>query len=90
MKNGNDTREKGRGEIWFDLLAGDFTQRTGQCPSVKVADGELDGYPVRAIAVIPDPDNRYPRAAKGEVRPARRLDAGQDGRRSGTGRQGQG
>lgn len=67
MKNGNDTREKGRGEIWFDLLAGDFAQRTGQCPSVKVADGELDGYPVRAIAVIPDPDNRYPRAAKGEV-----------------------
>ena len=67
MKNGNDTREKGRGEIWFDLLAGAFAQRTGQCPSVKVADGELDGYPVRAIAVIPAPDNRYPRAAKGEV-----------------------
>jgi malonate decarboxylase gamma subunit len=39
----------------------------GLCPSVQVADGELNGESVRFIAVVPDANNHYPRAAKGEV-----------------------
>ncbi len=58
---------RGNGDIWFDLFAGQFKQREGQCASVKVADGMLDGQPARIIAVVPDPDNHYPRAVKGEV-----------------------
>ena len=66
--NANDKMNKSsRGDIWFDIFAGQFRERKGQCPSVRVADGELDGQAVRVIAVVPDPDNRYPRAAKGEV-----------------------
>lgn len=62
-----ENRIKSNGDIWFDLFAGQFTQRQGQCASVKVADGMLDGQPARVIAVVPDPDNHYPRAVKGEV-----------------------
>jgi malonate decarboxylase gamma subunit len=40
---------------------------SGLCPSVQVADGELNGESVRFIAVVPDANNHYPRAAKGEV-----------------------
>lgn len=67
MNTPDKTNGASRGDIWFDLLAGDFVQRTGQCPSVKVADGTLHGEPVRAIAVVPDPGNHYPRAVRGEV-----------------------
>ncbi|MGN0917961.1 MAG: biotin-independent malonate decarboxylase subunit gamma [Oxalobacter sp.] len=56
-----------RGDIWFDIMTKGYTVRTGQCASVRVADGEFDGKPARMIAVVPDPDNHYPRAAKGEV-----------------------
>lgn len=57
----------GRGEVWFGLFADGFRPRTGLCPSVKVADGMMDGRAVRVIAVVPDAKNHYPRAAKGEV-----------------------
>ena len=67
MNTPDKTNGASRGDIWFDLLAGDFVQRTGQCPSVRVADGTLHGEPVRAIAVVPDPGNHYPRAVRGEV-----------------------
>jgi len=33
----------------------------------EVADGVLDGQAARIIAVVPDPENHYPRAVKGEV-----------------------
>lgn len=66
--NANDnTHKASRGDIWFGIFAGPLTERKGQCPSVRVADGELDGQAVRVIAVVPDPGNHYPRAAKGEV-----------------------
>ncbi len=65
--NTQNTMEKGNGDIWFDIFAGQFKQRTGQCASVKVADGMLDGQSARVIAVVPDPKNHYPRAVKGEV-----------------------
>lgn len=56
-----------RGDYWFSLLTVDAAPRRGQCASVKVADGELHGQPVRYIAVAPDAANHYPRAALGEV-----------------------
>ena len=65
--NTQNTIEKGTGDIWFDIFAGQFKQRTGQCASVKVADGILDGQAARVIAVVPDADNHYPRAVQGEV-----------------------
>lgn len=57
----------GRGDVWFDIFAGDFRPRTGFCPSVRVADGMMDGRAARVIAVVPDAENHYPRAARGEV-----------------------
>ena len=56
-----------RGRVWFGLLTKGFSERTGQCPSVKVADGKIGGNNVRVIAVVPDSDNHYPRAKFGEV-----------------------
>lgn len=56
-----------RGDIWFDILTHGYTLRTEQCASIRVADGQFAGKPARMIAVVPDPDNHYPRAAKGEV-----------------------
>ncbi|WP_075182173.1 biotin-independent malonate decarboxylase subunit gamma [Pantoea sp. 1.19] len=57
----------GRGEIWFSLLTGDATPLDGLPASVKVADGELAGQPVRWLAVVPDAHSRWPRARRGEV-----------------------
>ncbi len=38
---------------------------SGLCP--PVADGQINGENVRFIAVVPDANNHYPRAAGGEV-----------------------
>ena len=54
-----------RGLNWFNALSGDATPVSGLPPSLKVADGQLDGQPARFIAVVPDPDNRFPRARQG-------------------------
>lgn len=56
-----------RGAVWLDKLAPNAPRMGGLCPSVQVADGELNGETVRFIAVVPDADNHFPRAAKGEV-----------------------
>lgn len=56
-----------RGELWLDTLAPHAQRLAGLCPSVQAADGELNGEAVRFIAVVPDANNHYPRAAKGEV-----------------------
>lgn len=56
-----------RGDFWFTLLTTGAKLRQGQCNSVKVADGEISGKPARFIAVVPDANNKYPRASKGEV-----------------------
>jgi malonate decarboxylase gamma subunit len=57
----------GRGEIWLQQLSGGAARMSGLCPSVQVAHGEVNGEAARFIAVVPDADNHYPRAAKGEV-----------------------
>ncbi|MHA3091967.1 biotin-independent malonate decarboxylase subunit gamma [Acinetobacter brisouii] len=65
----NATRVATRGLNWFNAL----TEETGfkMVPdfpaSLRVADGELNGYPVRVIAVVADANNQFPRAQQGEV-----------------------
>ncbi|MGM3227108.1 biotin-independent malonate decarboxylase subunit gamma [Dickeya zeae] len=56
-----------RGALWLDALAPGKPRLSGLCPSVQVADGNIAGEPVRFIAVVPDVNNHYPRAVKGEV-----------------------
>ncbi|PYY84516.1 biotin-independent malonate decarboxylase subunit gamma [Pseudomonas sp. TKO26] len=56
-----------RGLNWFNALSGGAAPVTGLPPSLRVADGELMGQPVRFIAVVADPENRFPRARQGEV-----------------------
>ncbi|KML25238.1 malonate decarboxylase subunit gamma [Leclercia adecarboxylata] len=56
-----------RGERWLDILAPNAKRIEGLCPSVQAADGELNGEAVRFVAVVPDANNHFPRAAKGEV-----------------------
>ena len=61
------TQSNSRGALWLEKLAPNAPRMTGLCPSVQVADGELNNEAVRFIAVVPDANNHYPRAAKGEV-----------------------
>lgn len=61
------TQSNSRGAVWLEKLAPNAPRMSGLCPSVQVADGELNGESVRFIAVVPDANNHYPRAANGEV-----------------------
>ncbi|EAN6150074.1 AEC family transporter [Salmonella enterica subsp. diarizonae serovar 53:z10:z] len=56
-----------RGQLWLETLVPNAKRLEGLCPSVQAADGELNSEAVRFIAVVPDANNHYPRAAKGEV-----------------------
>ena len=56
-----------RGLQWFNALSTGATPVEGLPASLKVADGVLGGQTVRFIAVVTDPDNRFPRARNGEV-----------------------
>ena len=56
-----------RGEVWVKRLAPNSKRLEGVCPPVQAADGELNGETVRFIAVVPDANNHFPRAAGGEV-----------------------
>ncbi|MEX1031060.1 MAG: biotin-independent malonate decarboxylase subunit beta [Paenibacillaceae bacterium] len=56
-----------RGRTWFEALAGVARQEVVGAPSVLCADGMLANENVRYIAVVPNPDNRFPRARHGEV-----------------------
>lgn len=56
-----------RGQLWPEILVPNAKRIEGLCPSVQAADGELNGETARFIAVVPDANNHYPRAAKGEV-----------------------
>lgn len=61
------TQLSGRGEIWLQKLTANAQRLPGLCPSVQVAEGDIQGEPARFIAVVPDANNHYPRAAGGEV-----------------------
>ena len=56
-----------RAALWLNKLAPDAPLMSGLCPSVQVADGQINSENVRFIAVVPDANNHYPRAAGGEV-----------------------
>ena len=53
------------GRIWFEALAG--TARVSGSATVRVADAGLGDELARFIAVVPDANNRFPRARHGEV-----------------------
>ena len=56
-----------RGLNWFNALSAGATPVSDLPASLKVADGTLGEQPVRFLAVVADPDNRFPRARQGEV-----------------------
>jgi malonate decarboxylase gamma subunit len=56
-----------RGRIWFDALTGGGAAPLSALRSVCVADAALGSETARFIAVIPDAQNRFPRARSGEV-----------------------
>ncbi|MGS0740352.1 biotin-independent malonate decarboxylase subunit gamma [Glaciimonas sp. GG7] len=56
-----------RGAIWFAALTGNAPHHPGYAASVLVVDADLAGRPARYIAVVPDPENRFPRVRNGEI-----------------------
>jgi len=56
-----------RGLHWFLALSGAASEVAGLPASLKVADGVLGDEPARFLAVVADPENRFPRARNGEV-----------------------
>jgi malonate decarboxylase gamma subunit len=56
-----------RGRVWFEALTGGAGVVASGLRSVCVADADLGGRPARFIAVVPDAQNRFPRARGGEV-----------------------
>src|SRR5450830_343392 len=56
-----------RGLQWFNALTAGAQPVEGLPNSLKVADGVLGEHKVRFIAVVPDAQNRFPRARNGEV-----------------------
>jgi biotin-independent malonate decarboxylase gamma subunit len=56
-----------RGRIWFEALAGKQAKHVPRVPSVLVADTTLQKERVRFLAIVPDPDNRFPCARQGQV-----------------------
>ena len=56
-----------RGRAWFEALTGGAGAVASGLRSICVADAELGGEPARFIAVVPDAQNRFPRARTGEV-----------------------
>jgi biotin-independent malonate decarboxylase gamma subunit len=56
-----------RGRIWFETLAGKQAKHRPSVPSVLVADTTLQKERVRFLAIVPDPENRFPCARQGQV-----------------------
>ncbi|QBE66595.1 biotin-independent malonate decarboxylase subunit gamma [Pseudoduganella lutea] len=61
----NTTPTRSNGATWLESLAG--SAAVHDWPAVRVVDAMLAGAPARFIAVVPDADNRFPRARNGEV-----------------------
>jgi biotin-independent malonate decarboxylase gamma subunit len=58
---------RSRGRIWFEALAGKEAQLIAGIPSVLAADVGLEQERARFLAVVPNPDNRFPCARQGQV-----------------------
>ncbi|MGI9075524.1 MAG: biotin-independent malonate decarboxylase subunit gamma [Bryobacteraceae bacterium] len=64
----SDQREIGsRGHEWFQLLVGCVQSLSHPKTSVISADASLNDEQVRYLAVIPNPESRFPRARRGEI-----------------------
>ena len=55
------------GLTWLEALTGSVGLLESPPRTVRVADAPLGAEAARFIAVVPDPDNRFPRARAGEV-----------------------
>ncbi|AUT70867.1 MULTISPECIES: biotin-independent malonate decarboxylase subunit gamma [Paraburkholderia] len=56
-----------RGAVWLDALTYSAPLQHGFPSSVRVVDARLGEHPARYIAVVPTPDNPFPRVRGGEV-----------------------
>lgn len=56
-----------RGRTWFHALAGRAEPVETGLGTVLVADAPLAGELVRLLVIVPDPQNRFPRARHGEL-----------------------
>lgn len=56
-----------RGRTWFLALAGESQSVNVGIRSVIAADADWGGELVRLFAIVPDPQNRFPRARSGEL-----------------------
>ena len=56
-----------RGRTWFHALAGDAQPIDTGLGSLLVADATWADEKVRLLAIVPDPQNRFPRARHGEL-----------------------
>jgi malonate decarboxylase gamma subunit len=56
-----------RGRTWFARIGAGGKAVAGLPPSVLAADTTIAGHAVRVVAVVPDPDARFPLARNGEV-----------------------
>jgi len=63
----NEKTISARGRIWFEALAGKQAKHVPSVPSVLAADTTLKKERVRFLAIVPDPDNRFPCARQGQV-----------------------
>jgi malonate decarboxylase gamma subunit len=61
------TSASGRGALWLQALTGQTGMLAEGATTVRVAAASLGVEPATFIAVVPDPDNRFPRARQGEV-----------------------
>jgi malonate decarboxylase gamma subunit len=63
----NEKTVSARGRTWFEALAGKQAKQVPSVSSVLVADTTLRKERVRFLAIVPDPENRFPRARQGQV-----------------------
>lgn len=55
------------GRAWFEALTGQKGIVEGGIGSILKADADLGGEKAHFLAVVPDPNSRFPRASKGEM-----------------------
>ncbi|CDG83364.1 biotin-independent malonate decarboxylase subunit gamma [Janthinobacterium agaricidamnosum] len=67
QQNQQNQQAESRGARWLALLAGSAPLAGGYGAALRVADASLAGRPARYIAVVPDWNNRFPRARNGEI-----------------------
>ena len=62
-----NTTPSSRGRTWFDAFADGAKAIDTGLKSLLVADASLANEQVRLLAIVPDPQNRFPRARHGEL-----------------------